>query len=97
MAVEQFLLFDADTERAVAAVASDGSTAETVYSDEFPSDEELRASLAMNFKQKVKDASGLDWPLMEVLRYNLYFPTGPVEEYESFEAAEAAAREAFND
>ena len=38
-----------------------------------------------------------DWPLMEVLRYNLYFLTGPVEEYESFDAAKAAAQEAFGD
>jgi hypothetical protein len=95
MAVQQFLLFDED-ENAVAAVASDGETAVTVFSDAFEGDDELRDSLAANFELKVDQAKELDgWPLMEVLRYNLYYLTGPVEEYDDYDAAKNAAQEAF--
>ena len=98
MAVQQFLLFDNETEQPIAAVASDGKTAKTVYGSDFSGDDELREELAANFVVKVEAAADLDdWPLMEVLRYNLYYLTGPVEEYESFDAAEAAAKEAFGD
>jgi hypothetical protein len=99
MAVQQFLLYPVDAEEgspAYAAVASDGVTAVTAYASSFP--EDVRESLSENFTNKVevaKTVEGMD--LMEVLRYNLYFLTGPVEDYETFEQAQAAAQEAFGE
>lgn len=99
MAVQQFLLYPMDAVEGsapYAAVASDGASAVTSYASSFP--EDVRESLSENFTNKVEVAKTVqDLDLMEVLRYNLYFLTGPVQDYETFEQAQAAAQEAFGE
>lgn len=102
MAVQQILLFDVNSEEGatpLAAVATDGETAVTSFGPDFP--EQSKEGTAENFNVKVELAKTLDMAVwespIEVLRYNLMFLTSAVQEYATFDEAQAAAQEAFGE
>lgn len=102
MAVQQILLYEVNSEDGdspFGAVATDGETAVSTFSESAP--EDLRVALAENFTVKVDLAKTLDMAVwespIEVLRYNLMYLTSEVQEFDTFEAAQAAAQEAFGE
>ena len=80
----------------VLAVATDGETAVPTFSTRV--DPEVVTGLTENFGIKVDLAKELaDWTPIEVLSYNLPYQSSDPVEFESFEAAQAAAQEAFGE
>lgn len=99
MAIQQVMFWDLTADEGdapVVAIATDGESAVPTFSSKV--DEAVATGLTENFTIKVDLAKTLSgWTPIEVLSYNLPYQSSDPAEFESFDAAQAAAQEAFGE
>lgn len=97
MAVEQVYVFDIDSEKIKAAVATDGTTVQYLGAS-VPRDSDANERMSASYAEKLTDeaVAEYDIPPMEAVMRNVYAMVTDEVEFPDFDAAAEAAQELFD-